>query len=529
MLLHEALLQSECPICLQPLHFAVVPPPPSRPASTLSGASPSSLSTPSTPSNYVSSTTHSPIAPSGRLIEVDNGGEFQITFAPGVYGSDLADPWHPTFEILSSNSSSSSAQSISADETHSTPSSDEAGSTFSFSSSESSHSIPTTRTHGTPSDESASGVAVLPCGHLLHYVCAMQLFEYATGKSCPVCRKALISRADVVLFCPRVRTPPHPAASIPTATSERAASTRKRRRNDADTPSDQLPSQNVLGGCSSVTVRSADDAERSERAREEVLGGTQLVGTDSDAAQLVVPLDHERGVRASSALIRPLAGASNAAALSSSSVLHRSHASGEASRPTPTPAEDDILLLGARQLPPAQAYADLLLRSTATWADRTDVLKARVTHLEGNQRQLQNDCAELERMLAAARRRRELLLNLPSAAHTGGNGVDALPSYERLQELRRLGKETRTAMTEVTAQLAASTRAHAEVRRQIEKYSRKLARLKVGGDVEKEAEFTVKDGKSQHMPSQRSTAANTSGSDGGDRGASGQSESAWDP
>ncbi|KPI83243.1 hypothetical protein ABL78_7733 [Leptomonas seymouri] len=500
MLLHEALLQSECPICLQPLNFAV-PPPPSRPASPFSAisssASPPSLTSP----NYVSSAIHSPISPPNRSTDLDTDGEFHITFAPGVYGSDAADPWFPSFEILSSVPGSQSRSSApgerrltssSLPESHTTGAGSKEG-------------------HGddTATHESASGVVVLPCGHLLHYPCAMQLCEYATHPSCPVCRAKLSSVVDLTPLCPRLRAP-HRATTTTTAGAQvpppcdveavrgrGAANERKRRRGDAEAEGCTLSAEPPdAEGSNDATVISDEDKEKPPGAGEALLGGAELTNMGRAAARSAMPLEHVRRVSASLVVIGPSSGASSNVASPSTLVNNVSQALGRASPRTTSPdadgrvdtkhhsAEDDILILGARQLPPAQAYAELLLRTTATWASRADVLKTRVAHLEKSQQQLQNDCAELGRTLSAARRRRELLLNLPCASTASADSTDALPSFERLRELRRLCGDTRAAMAEATAQLAASTREHAEVRRQIEKYSRKLARVKAGDDVE---------------------------------------------
>ena len=65
MLLHEALLRTECPICLQPLNYTVLPPP-SQPASPLYGTSKALGNAPSSPTSPgyasgISTATHSPI------------------------------------------------------------------------------------------------------------------------------------------------------------------------------------------------------------------------------------------------------------------------------------------------------------------------------------------------------------------------------------------------------------------------------------------------------------------------------------
>ncbi|AAZ12142.1 Ring finger domain containing protein, putative [Trypanosoma equiperdum] len=49
------------------------------------------------------------------------------------------------------------------------------------------------------------GIAVLPCGHLLHFTCAMQLYEYKTGAQCPICRHPLKRKSDILCFHPQCR------------------------------------------------------------------------------------------------------------------------------------------------------------------------------------------------------------------------------------------------------------------------------------------------------------------------------------
>jgi phage shock protein A len=524
MLLHDALLQAECPICLQQLGY-VVPPPPSRPESPQHDAYGGFLTTasPFTSGSYVSSITHSPISlPNRSSSNVEADSEFRITFAPGVYGSDAADPWDPSFALATSNSAGPPSHTSGASASTTPPHADN---------------------NGGPADnagktgESACGVAVLPCGHLLHYLCATQLCEYAPHPFCPVCRKKLCSAADLVLFSPRARAPARTAATAATVSTpivpqvgsslegegvREGVSSGKRKRGRREEqigpqhPSDH-PSAYSLDGeeRSNVTIISDEAVAHTtmEPSKDGVLGGTKLTGSNADEVRV-------DSASTSTALIEPLSSSTGTAGTHTSRPTspRSSAAARTQTRDKHNVGEDDILIIGARQLPPVQAYAELLLRTTATWADRTDVLKARVTHLERSQQQLQSDCAELDRTLTAARRRRELLLNLPSASPTrgtSGGGAEALPAFERLRELRRLCGETRTAMTEATVQLAASTREHAEVRRQIEKYTRKLLRLNAS---EVETEQRSVDGKerrrSDHPKLPRSSGDTGVGGDG---------------
>ena len=524
MLLHEALLRTECPICLQPLNYTVLPPP-SQPASPLYGTSKALGNAPSSPTSPgyasgISTATHSPITLpfSGNGATASREDEFHITFAPGVYGSDAADPWHPSFELTHQRDTN-----VPNRPTTTTTAGSRVTSSSTFSPEDyQSRAGKMVDQDGdtTATDESASGVAVLPCGHLLHYLCAMQLCEYTTHPSCPVCRTKLSSAAaDLVLFCPRARAPPRTAATAVKDTRESFAAAQRKRRREGEMEAEEEKGRGCLDGESSnsVTVIQDDNVKRPGNVDEDILGDSErapMEKAEPTSSAMSFDGEHSPGALPKlSGVAQPIHDSSlptttSAAENASNSCTQRSSAS-----------EEEILILGARQLPPSRAYAELLLRTTATWADRADVLQTRVTHLEKSQQQLQSDCAELDRTLASARRRRELLLNVPStaAAATGAAGdADALPSFERLRELRRLCSETRTAMTESTAQLAASTREHAEVRRQIEKYTRKLARLHTGEEAdEKEGTREHRETRDRHNAARRQGPPNSSGGAGG--------------
>lgn len=487
MQLHEALLQSECPICLQPLNFAVQPPP-SRPASPLTTSHTASSPTTHPSSSSSSSSPHSLILlPSAPLSEGEENRDFRITFAPGVYGSDAADPWHPSFELPTHSSAPTGSLTTDAD--------------LNPLSSASPSSRPTT-------DESASGVAVLPCGHLLHYLCAMQLCEYAAHPSCPVCRMKLTSTADLILFHPRARAPARVATPVAVTVAATGSGGSRKGRENANTP-------RGTGWSSSSKVREQQDDENSGSNSVMVLGDeseTQLTDVQGDDETVTSASAHgtapasplgdlaDMNVTTPSPPHLPASGTPGSA---TSDAHGTQHTISTASRTTSgSSIEDEILILGARQLPPAQAYAELLLRSTASWSDRAAVLKTRVSHLEKSQQQLQRDCAELETTLLTARRRREVLLNVPAGGGgPHGNGADSISlatsaSFDRLRELRRLCDETRTAMAAATAELAATTREGAEVRRQMDKYGRKLSRLEAGDGVEEPEE---KRGRVEHV------------------------------
>nr|CCC91241.1 conserved hypothetical protein [Trypanosoma congolense IL3000] len=56
-----------------------------------------------------------------------------------------------------------------------------------------------------PRNSDNKQIAVLPCGHLFHHLCAVQHYEFQSGALCPICRHPVNSLADIVIFHPRNR------------------------------------------------------------------------------------------------------------------------------------------------------------------------------------------------------------------------------------------------------------------------------------------------------------------------------------
>ncbi|GET89479.1 hypothetical protein, conserved [Leishmania tarentolae] len=475
MLLHEALLHTECPICLQPLDYRLRPPhghPASPPSSTTSAVA-------STGSGVCSSTTvsthspHSPMQLSGSNAS-GGAGEFCITFAAGVYGSDSTDPWHPSLVVPSPASPHEAPSPLDQRRfVHSElcPLISGGGANLTGS----------THTADSSSDEGAAGVVVLPCGHLLHYLCAMQLCEYATHPSCPVCRLKLASGVDLILFRPQLRLSLIAAAQA-----------------SSGVPSNDPCTEGECKNSISMRKRCQTDEAGREGGHTQYTDSRRADSEGTTSVQVCPPASElQRGCVLDPASVHASTLESGDDGTSSNVVLRddveptdtcavpQTQGSIGASRQDngggldTNQGEDDITIVGARQLPPSQAYAELLLRTTATWAARAETLKERVEHLERSQQLLQSDCSELENTLTVARRRREALLNFPSAK----DEQDTLLSVQRLSELRSLCLETRTTMASTTAQLAETIRSHAEVRRQIDKYMRKLSRLESGKGV----------------------------------------------
>ncbi|CAM39381.2 conserved hypothetical protein [Leishmania braziliensis MHOM/BR/75/M2904] len=453
MLLHEALLCTECPICLQPLGCRIRPPH-SRPASPPILVTPARVTTDN--SEATSSTSpsgsspHSPLQLDG-LTTLGEANEFRITFAPGVYGIDAADPWHPSLATPSPASPHELSSSL-----------DQRSFALSGASlSGSGHAADSSSVEGT------TGVVVLPCGHLLHYLCAMQLCEYATHPSCPVCRLKLASDADLILFRPQLRASSIVAAQAPVGISfscTSAITTRKRRRPEE---------AERVEHCTQCADNHGTDDNANSGQVFSLESASQRVCAPSPAVVHTLTSKSGGECSATTRILKDVLALTDACATPKTLISPGTSRQEIGSDVDASQDEDDITIVGARQLPPSQAYAELLLRTTATWTERAETLKTRVEHLERSQQQLQSDCSELERTLTVARRRRELLLTSSSPK----DEQDTLRSAQRLRELRRLSLETRTAMLTSTAQLAEAIRDHAEVQRQTEKYMRKLSRL----------------------------------------------------
>ncbi|RNF27375.1 uncharacterized protein Tco025E_00374 [Trypanosoma conorhini] len=163
MLLLYAMRHAECSICLQTLIFSAD----GSPSPSCGGSPAKQL--PSPPR----------VSPAPRPAEARAGeGGFQITFAPGVSQTDPAD------EVLTFITALDAYQRT-AKKGGGSGSSD--------------------ADRGFLSCGAEQGIVVLPCGHLLHFICAIQLHEYSKSPACPICRQALKGPEDYVLFLPRPR------------------------------------------------------------------------------------------------------------------------------------------------------------------------------------------------------------------------------------------------------------------------------------------------------------------------------------
>ncbi|RNF01131.1 hypothetical protein TraAM80_07183 [Trypanosoma rangeli] len=165
MFLLDAMRHAECSICLQTLSLSA-------------GGSPSPSNGGSPAKKLPSPPRASPV-PRHAESRLDEG-EFQITFAPGVSRSHTADDVMTFITALDAYH-----RAVKKGSRHSRASRDAGG--------------------GLLSCGAEQGIVVLPCGHLLHFLCAIQLHEYSNSPTCPICRQALKKTEDYVLFVPRPR------------------------------------------------------------------------------------------------------------------------------------------------------------------------------------------------------------------------------------------------------------------------------------------------------------------------------------
>ncbi|PWU99781.1 hypothetical protein TcG_03122 [Trypanosoma cruzi] len=165
MFLFDAMRHAECSICLQ----ALLP-------GTGSSAS---------PSNGVSPEKKLPspprVSPAPQLGEVSSGEEeFRITFAPGVSRQGTTDDFMTFINALDMYHRAAKKHG-------------------------SRHRTSREVGCGVTPCGADHGIVVLPCGHLLHFLCAIQLHEYSNHPTCPICREAIKSPEDCVLFLPLSR------------------------------------------------------------------------------------------------------------------------------------------------------------------------------------------------------------------------------------------------------------------------------------------------------------------------------------
>ncbi|KAF5222375.1 hypothetical protein ECC02_004656 [Trypanosoma cruzi] len=165
MFLFDAMRHAECSICLQ----------------TLLPGTGSSAS----PSNGVSPEKKLPspprVSPAPQLGEVSSREEeFRITFAPGVSRQDTTDDFMTFINALDMYRRAAKKHG-------------------------SRHRTSREVGCGVTPCGADHGIVVLPCGHLLHFLCAIQLHEYSNHPTCPICREAIKSPEDCVLFLPLSR------------------------------------------------------------------------------------------------------------------------------------------------------------------------------------------------------------------------------------------------------------------------------------------------------------------------------------
>lgn len=306
------------------------------------------------------------------------------------------------------------------------------------------------------------GIAVLMCGHMLHYLCVMQLYEYTKQATCPVCRAPVADASSIVRFAPRNKFAAHTAAvhshassasaSMPLSSASSYASAVVARLGVTVPPAHANgEGDDVVDGHSSHLLEhmctadgregGADDARTHtrKRLREGRVDGADRPGREDDARTVC---DDEGAHREESDRV------------------------GLGERDTTmtggVEGGDDVTIVGTRHVPQFQVYRDRLLRVTSLYHARADTLVARKEQLQSSLRQLTEDCSLLDMTVSAARQRYEMMCSDGEVAH--------------VDELRRLCAETKRACDSATTELASTMRINAQIKRQMEKYNRRLRR-----------------------------------------------------
>lgn len=449
----EALLHSECPICLQRLNVCLKDDTEGSISATTSSSALSS-------SSMLTGTSIATIYPSSPSLPGTADGDasdgFNIMYAPSVL---IANP-------QLANSVRRSAVVAGCELAKNDANADESG------------------------GDDGGGVVVLFCGHLLHYLCATQLCEYTEHPSCPVCRTVIASTDEMVRFSPRQRpsavqksrdaaasamiasvqsplSPPATAAIKVRSTQQRCASVSESSFGSGVSSVVQDGTEEGADG-RGATCRPSKRSRHEEghRIRNPVAETEVIVDVDGEQHH-----DGEVSVsstkKTSGAADIPRGDADDAVEQSGRRRQRRSSSCG---------VTDDITIVGARQRLPSEAYCSFLNRMCDPWQRRSENLRARAVHLASSAGQLEADNRELEATLMAARRRREVL----NLAFPEQNQL-ARASDQRLCDLRQLARESQASLSTSTAELVAAVREHGDLQRQVEKYQRKLSRLRTKG------------------------------------------------
>lgn len=219
---------------------------------------------------------------------------------------------------------------------------------------------PGVREQMTPDDEEEAfaNVAVLPCGHLFHFLCFTQFSEYRTTACCPVCR-APASSEDAV----RLRLRPCPK--------------QLGKRLPSPKSTEELSS---FDECSAEKVRDLGSCEDSSGRKALCRTFKRDRAADEDA--------------------------------------ETSEAQHSAESPIPgLSGSDDVVLVKENRIGPSEAYRDLLRRTTLQTTARLSSLRSRKKPLTSKYQQLEEEVLQLRASVEAAERRMSLLQGNSSQDH----------------------------------------------------------------------------------------------------------------
>lgn len=288
-----------------------------------------------------------------------------------------------------------------------------------------------------PHDHSSGGedaVVVLKCGHIYHYLCALQLFEHEREKSkCPLCRRAVHAETDLIPFRPqrRVETLSAEPVVVP------ATHTRRKRQRSSSSSLSPV-----------VSAASSDSSDRNDSVEEVTTATVARHGSTSPHRTR----KHRRTRKCSS---------TPPASLVSSGV-------DDEDAEMETERSDGVQLVETRQQPPNTIYVQQLLRASDLFKTRATTLHERESDLLLSKKQLEEDCADLETAVAEARRRGELLC--PPAGDR--NSIEAQAT--RLAQLRLSCAEMQRSSNRVASEMSAAIHENASLKKEIEKYASKL-------------------------------------------------------
>lgn len=298
-----------------------------------------------------------------------------------------------------------------------------------------------------------SNVVVLPCGHLFHHFCFLQLIEYGnsiSGCQCPVCRLPV---PDPSVDAVRLQFRPRPHGAVPAASGASVPSTAL----PVGVAESEPPCDTAAKGPSRRRERkvtmTGDEPHASKVERE----GKAVKRTREASCEAEEDEEEEERKKGS---------------LSPSEVRQKDRSTEAFTPPpsfsvvSPVPLEErqEVELVKEVYIPPAQAYCALLDRLSTSAEERLERLRSRSAPLSARREQLKEEVEELRYSAETAKRRVEL--------------IKGTATTEKWGELVKVTQELKYMVDCCTAELAVASREGQSLDRQIGKYKAKLEALR---------------------------------------------------